>query len=291
MYFLLAEESQGWLTPERMQEAQEWLATQGGKLAIGVISAIAIFIVGRWVARMVTRIVERVTTRAGMDLTLQKFLCNILYGLLVAFVVIASLGQLGIETSSISAVIAACGLAVGFALQGSLSNFAAGVMMIIFKPFQVGDLVEAGGLKGVVEEIGIFCTIINSADNKRCIVPNGSITSDTIVNYSTNGVLRCDMVFGCGYSDDLRDVKAFLTDLINSDPRVLQDPPPVVAVNELADNSVNFVVRPYVRVSDYWGLKWDVTEAVKVGFDERGYSIPFPQTDVHLHSVHEPIAA
>ena len=278
---LLAAEN--FFTPEKIEEAKTWLATQGGKFAMGLLSAVAVFIIGRWVAGLAVRVVERITQRAGMDITLQKFVCNMLYGLIITFVVIASLGQLGVETSSISAVIAAAGLAVGFALQGSLSNFASGVMMIIFKPFKVGDLIEAAGLMGTVEEIGIFCTIMTSIDNKRSIVPNGSITDGNITNYSANGVLRLDMVFGCGYEDDIRAVKAFLVDLINSDERVLEEPEPTVAVSELADSSVNFVVRPYVRVEDYWGLKWDITEAVKIGFDERGFSIPYPQSDLHVH--------
>ena len=284
---LLAAEETGktdWLSPESLETARNYVTEKGADLAIAVVSAAAVFIIGRWVARLLVRLVERISERAGMDVTLQKFLCNMLYGFLLTFIVIAALGRLGVETQSISAVVAAAGLAVGFALQGSLSNFAAGVMMIIFKPFKVGNLVEAAGVMGTVEEIGIFSTVLNSLDNKRIIVPNGSITGDNIVNFSSNGVLRLDLVFGCGYEDDLREVKAFLQETVMSDPRVLREPVPTVAVNELGDSSVNFVVRPYVRVSDYWPLKWDLIEAVKIGFDDRGFSIPYPQTDMHIQS-------
>jgi len=200
----------------------------------------------------------------------------------MVFVFIAALGTLGVETASFAAVIAAAGLAVGFALQGSLSNFAAGVMLIIFRPFKAGDFVEAGGAMGAVEAVNIFNTIMKSPDNKKVIIPNSKITGDSIVNYSAQDTRRVDMVFGIGYDDDIRKAKSTLEQILASDERVLKDPAPTVAVSELADSSVNFVVRPWVKTADYWGVFFDITEKVKLTFDEQGISIPFPQRDIHM---------
>ena len=182
-------------------------------------------------------------------------------------------------------IIAAAGLAVGFALQGTLGNFAAGVMLIVFRPFKIGDFIEAGGVTGTVEEIQIFCTIIKTGDNKKVIVPNSDIGGGTITNYSAKPTRRVDMVFGIGYEDDIKKAKQVLERILKADERILKDPAPVIAVSELADSSVNFVVRPWVKSSDYWGVFWDTHETVKVEFDKEGISIPFPQQDVHMHQV------
>ena len=210
--------------------------------------------------------------------------------LLLAFVIIASLEQLGVDTSSLTAIIAAAGLAVGFALQGSLSNFAAGVMIILFRPFRVGEFIEGAGIKGTVREIQIFSTILTTGDNKRIIVPNGQIMSDDITNYSANDTRRIDMVFGIGYEDDLLAAKTTLEEILAAHPKVLEEPATVVNVAELADSSVNFNARPWVKTEDYWDVRADIHEQVKLVFDEKGISIPFPQQDVHVHGLDAPPA-
>jgi small conductance mechanosensitive channel len=202
---------------------------------------------------------------------------------LMALVVISALGQIGVNTTSFAAIIGAAGLAIGFALQGSLSNFAAGVMLIIFRPFKAGDFVEAGGVAGVVEDVQVFATVIRTGDNKEITVPNSSITNGSITNYSAKPTRRVDMVFGIGYGDDIKQAKQILHDLVAADPRILADPPVTIAVSELADSSVNFVCRPWVNSGDYWPVLFDITENVKLEFDKNGISIPFPQTDVHVH--------
>lgn len=221
--------------------------------------------------------------KRGADPMLASFVGSIVHILAVAFVVIAALGQLGIQTTSLVAIIGAAGLAVGLALQGSLANFASGVMIIAFRPFKVGDFVEAGGAVGVIEGIQIFSTQLKTGDNKTIIVPNAAITGGSITNYSTKDTRRVDLVFGIGYDDDIKKAKSLLEDIVNSDERVLKDPAPVIAVSELADSSVNFIVRPWVNSADYWGVYWDLTETVKLRFDAEGISIPFPQQDVHMH--------
>ena len=210
---------------------------------------------------------------------------NIAYVTLVAFVIIAALSKLGIQTTSFVAIIGAAGLAIGLSLQGSLSNFASGVMIIAFRPFKVGDFIEASGVAGVVEGIQIFSTQMRTGDNKAIIIPNSNITGGNIVNYSAKDTRRVDMVFGIGYDDDIKKAKETLTKLLEADDRILKDPAPTVAVSELADSSVNFVVRPWVKTDDYWGVLFDYTEAVKLTFDKEGISIPYPQQDIHLHKI------
>jgi len=200
------------------------------------------------------------------------------------FVVIAAIDRLGIDTTSFAAILAAAGLAVGLALQGSLSNFASGVMLILFKPFKVGDFVEAGGSAGSIEEIHIFNTIMRTGDNVQIIIPNSTITDGTITNYSAKETRRIDLVVGCGYDDDLKAVKEFLVALLKADERILLDPEPFVAVSELGDSSVNFVVRPWVKSEDYWTTRWDLTACIKIGFDEQGFNIPYPTQDVNMHT-------
>ena len=277
-------EALGFMSTEQTEAILEFLSTRGVDFGLNLIAAIAIFVVGRWIAKLITRIVGKVARRANLDETLIKFLENILYTLLVAFVVLAALDRLGVDTTSFAAIIAAAGLAIGFALQGSLGNFAAGVMLIIFKPFKVGDFVEAGGSSGVVEEIQIFNTLMRTGDNVQIIIPNGAITAATISNYSSKPTRRIDLVTGCGYGDDLKAVKMLLEELLSADERILADPAPVVAVAELGDSSVNFVVRPWVDSADYWDVRWDLTEQIKLKFDERGFNIPYPTQDIHVHN-------
>jgi small conductance mechanosensitive channel len=203
----------------------------------------------------------------------------------MTFIIISALGALGVQTASFIAIIGAAGLAVGFALQGSLANFASGVMLIIFRPFKSGDYVEAGGTSGSVEAIQIFNTTLKTPDNKKVIVPNSQITGDKIVNYSAMDKRRIDLVFGIGYDDNIRQAKEILEKIITEDSRILKDPAPVIAVLELGDSSVNFAVRPWVNTADYWAVYFDITEKVKLTFDENNISIPYPQTDVHIHQV------
>lgn len=265
-------------------DAEQWTnlaMTYGMKL----LTAIAIFIIGRWVAKAVTSLFRKAMTRANADEMLVGFVGNIAYGLLLTFIVIAALSQLGIETTSLAAILAAAGLAIGLALQGSLSNFAAGVMIIIFRPFSKGDYVEVAGTAGSVHDISIFTTTLKTPDNKTVIIPNSGVTGGNIINYSAEPRRRVDLVFGIGYNDDIKKAKKVLEQIVTADDRVLKDPAPVVAVSELADNSVNFVVRPWVKTADYWSVYWDITETVKETFDKEGLSIPFPQQDVYMHDV------
>ncbi len=248
-----------------------------------ILAALAIFIVGRWVAKIVRKLLQRVMTKSKVDSTLVTFTANLAYIALLAFIIIAALGQLGIQTTSFIAVLGAAGLAVGLALQGSLSNFAAGFLLIIFRPFKVGDLIEGAGVFGVVEAIQIFTTQLKTADNKTVIVPNAKLTDDNIVNWTVKGTRRVDMVMGIGYEDDIDKARSLMADIIAADDRILKDPAPQISVSELADSNVNFVVRPWVKVEDYWGVYFALTEKIKKSFDANGISIPYPQRDVHVY--------
>jgi len=263
------------------QTVAEFVAAYGLK----IVGAIVILVVGRIVVGIITGIVRKLMNRSGTDATLTKFVVSLAKTALMVILFIIVLNQLGVQTTSFVAIIGAIGLAIGFALQGSLSNFAAGVMLMIFRPFKAGDFVDAGGATGSVEEVGIFVTIMKTPDNKKIIVPNSGVTGGNITNFSAMDTRRVDLVFGIGYEDDLKKAKQVLERIVAEDPRVLKDPAPVVAVNELADSSVNFVVRPWVNSSDYWAVYWDLTEKVKTVFDAEQISIPFPQQDVHMHQV------
>jgi len=273
-------EPTGW----SVDQTVSYLQQHGMEFLLNLVTAVVVFFVGRWVARLLTGVVRRVMDRAKVDEALARFLANILYVAMLVFVVMAALERLGVSTTSFAAMVAAAGLAVGLALQDSLKNFAAGVMIILFKPFTIGNFVEVAGKTGIVEEIHIFNTLLRTPDNKSILVPNGQIIDAVIVNFSAKPTRRIDLVFGCGYGDDLRAVKQYLKDVLDDDPRVLQDPEPDVAVDDLSDNSVNFVVRPWVKAEDYWAVRWDLTERIKLGFDERGFSIPYPSRDVYTHA-------
>ena len=264
-----------------------WTTVQGAGIEFGMktVVAIVIFIVGRIVARMLTKGLRKLMQAQEVDKILETFVSNLVYWTVMIFVIIAAINQIGVQTTSLIAVMGAAGLAVGLALQGSLSNFAAGVLIVMFRPYRVGDFVEAAGIAGVVEQVQILTTILRTGDNKRIIVPNSQIMGSIITNYSANDKRRIDMVFGVSYSDDLDKVRANLEELIAADERILKDPAPVIAVSELADSSVNFIVRPWVATADYWAVFWDLTEAVKKRFDREGISIPFPQQDVYIHKV------
>jgi small conductance mechanosensitive channel len=249
--------------------------------ATNLIAALFIFLIGKWLAKRVSGGVDALLSKK-IDPTVAKFIGNLAHIALLAVVVIAALDRVGVETTSLIAIVGAAGLAVGLALKDSLGNFASGVMLILFRPFRVGDYVEAGGASGSVKEIRIFATILATPDNKIITVPNGAIMGGNIVNYSEMPTRRVDMVVGVGYGSDLARVKAVIQGILDQDKRVLTDPAPVVAVSELADSAINLVVRPWVNSADYWAVMWDTTEAVKRRFDEEGIEIPFPQMDVHF---------
>jgi small conductance mechanosensitive channel len=251
---------------------------------LNIATALVVFIIGKFVVKILKSALNKGLLRAKVDKTVAGFVSNIVYGLALTFVIIASLGELGIETSSLAAIIAAAGLAVGLALQSSLSSFAAGVMIILFKFFKNGDFVEIAGTAGIVEDVHIFSTILKTGDNKTIIIPNASIISNNITNYSAKPTRRLDLVFGCGYDDDIKAVKKLLTKIVLADERILKEPEAVVAVLELADSSINFAVRPWVKTADYWSVKFDLNEKVKLEFDKAGFSIPYPQRDVHVHN-------
>ena len=249
---------------------------------VKIIGAIAIFIIGKWIAKLLTNLLKKGLEKSGTDVTLIKFLGDLTYFGLLVLVIIAALGTLGVNTTSFAAIIAAAGLAVGFALQQNVSNFGAGVVILFLRPFKVDDFVEAGGATGVVEAIGIFNTTFKTGDNKIIIVPNSNIVGNNIVNYSREAIRRIDLVIGVGYEDDLKLVKSTLEDILNSNEKVLKDPSPAVALAELADSSVNFNVRPWVKSEDYWGVRSALLEKIKLTFDEKGINIPYPQMDIHL---------
>jgi len=244
--------------------------------------ALLIFIGGRIVVSIIGGIVKKLLITANMDEILVNFISAIVRWLLYLFVIIAALSQLGINTTSLIALIGAAGLAVALSLKDSMQNFAAGVMLLVFRPFKQGDYVEAGGTSGTVKEINIFSSTLRTPDNKQVIIPNGKIYSDVITNFSATGTRRIDMVFGISYEDDILRAKGIIEDTLNADNRILKDPEYVIAVGELADSSVNFYVRPWVATSNYWDVYFDLTEKIKLEFDKNEISIPFPQMDVHF---------
>jgi small conductance mechanosensitive channel len=247
-----------------------------------IISALLVFLIGKWIARKITKVLVRLLESRQIDITLIGFLEGIVYYALFITVLIAAAGQLGIKTTSFLAILGAASLAVGLALKDSLANFSSGVMLILFRPFKVGDVVTVGGETGKVEQISVFSTILNTPDNQRKIIPNGSIANSTITNITANPTRRIDLVVGIGYDDDIRKAKATLEEILAADSRVLRDPAPFVAVSELADSSVNLVVRPWVAKENYWDVYCALTETIKITFDEQGISFPYPQRDVHL---------
>ena len=248
-----------------------------------VLAAIAIFIFGKMLAKWLKKVVVRLMNKAEVDPMVTGFTASMVYIGLMVFVVMAALGQVGIQTTSFLAVLGAAGLAIGLALQGSLANFAAGFLLIIFRPFKVGDVIEAAGVTGKVDLIQIFTTTLKTADNKTIIVPNAKLGNDNIINYSTQETRRVDLVVGVSYDADIKETRDILQAIVDTDERVLKDPEPLIVVGELADSSVNFFVRVWVKSADYWGVFYDANEAVKLRLDEAGIGIPYPQRDVHLY--------
>jgi small conductance mechanosensitive channel len=264
-------------------EALVFLKTSALEFGVNLVTAIVIFYVGRLAVSLITKGIRKVMTSQEVDKTLISFVSNLINMILLVIVVIAAVGALGIQTTSFIAVLGAAGLAVGLALQGSLSNFASGVLIIIFRPYKVGDFIEGAGISGAVVDVQILTTVLKTGDNKQIIVPNSQIMGGIITNYSANEQRRVDMVVGVSYEDDLDKVRSTIEELIAADDRILDDPAPTIAVSELADSSVNFIVRPWVKTPDYWGVMFDLTEAIKKRFDQDGISFPFPQQDVHLY--------
>lgn len=264
--------------------ASDAAAVLASEFGLQILLALVIFFVGRLVARLVRRTLARVMQARNVDRILETFVCNIAYWMIMVFAIIAAISEVGVQTTSLIAVLGAAGLAVGLALQGSLSNFAAGVLIVIFRPYRVGDWIEAAGVSGAVNEVQILSTILTTGDNKQIIVPNSQIMDSIITNYSANEMRRVDMKVGVSYGDDLDKVRATIQQLVEADERIAREPACTIAVSELADSSVNFVVRPWVATSDYWGVMFDMTEAIKKRFDQEGISIPFPQRDVHVYN-------
>ncbi len=265
-----------------VQSIVEFLKVNAVNYGIKIVGAVVIIVIGFWLARLVTKAIVKAFEKKKIDSTLSKFLSSIIKTVLYIVVILAALDTLEFKTTSLVAIIGAAGLAVGFALQGSLSNFASGVMLIIFRPFKVGEYISAAGESGTVDEIGIFTTVLNTPDNKVIIIPNAKLTGDNITNFSTKDTRRVDMVFGIGYGDDIDKARQTINQILADNDKILKDPTPAVLLSELADSSVNFSVRPWVKSADYWSVYYGTHEAVKKKFDELNISIPFPQTDVHL---------
>ncbi|MQA92010.1 MAG: mechanosensitive ion channel [Gemmatimonas sp.] len=247
------------------------------------LGALAVLAVGIWLAKRIREALGKSLGKAGVDRLLVQFSASLVYWGFVAFVVVAVLGIFGVPTASFIAVLGAAGLAVGLALQGTLSNFASGVMILIFRPFRLDDWVEVGGVAGSVQEIGIFSTLLFTGDNVRVVVPNSQVYGQTMKNFTANAIRRIDLVIGVSYEDDLQVAQETILQVLRSDERTLDDPAPTVAVNELGDSSVDFVVRPWCNTGDYWALRWHLTRRLKEELEAAGCSIPYPQRDVHMH--------
>ena len=261
-------------------KAVGFLMVYGPKLLLTIVT----LVIGLWVIKLFVKALGKTMERSKTDESLQRFLLSLTRIFLKIMLVISVASMIGIQMTSFIAILGAAGLAVGFALQGSLANFAGGVLIILFKPYKIGDFVETAGYKGTVKEIQIFNTIIKTPDNKTVIIPNGALSNASITNYSTENTRRVDMVFGIGYSDDIKKAKEIFEELLKNDKRVLSDPAPMIVVSELGDSSVNFAVRPWCNSADYWDIYFDMHEKVKFEFDKQGVSIPFPQQDVHLYN-------
>lgn len=253
-----------------------------GEYGLKIIAAILIFIIGKWAVKKLTALSKKLMEKGKIDQTLVEFAESLIYFMLLLMVILASVNALGINTTSFVAVFAAAGLAVGLALQGSLSNIGAAFLIIVFRPFKVGDVIEAAGITGTVEDVNLFSTIIVPVDKSTVIVPNSAIIGGNIINFSNREIRRVDHIIGIGYDDDLKLAKETLIQIIKADGRVLEEPAPLVAVGELGDNSVNFTFRAWTKTDDYWDVYFDMLEKIKLTFDEKGISIPYPQMDIHM---------
>ena len=268
-----------------MENLTTWISENAIDLVMQIGIAIAIFLVGKIIARMLANLVKKGMQKAGSEPILIGFVGNVSYGILLVAVVLAAIDSLGVNVTSLMAIVGAAGLAIGLALKDSLANFAAGVMIIIFRPFKIGDYINAAGTAGSVDEIGLFATIMHTPDNQRIIVPNSGIIGGNITNVSALPTRRVDLVFGIGYDDNIGQARDIIKSVIDADERILKDPEAAIVVGELGDSSVNINVRPWVNSGDYWAVRSDLLETIKVHFDEAGVSIPYPQQDVHMHEV------
>ena len=263
-----------------------WLLAKGMIMEYGLklVYAIVVLMIGLWIIKKITNALKGLMVKRNFDASLVPFLTSMIGGLLKVLLIITAMSMLGIEMTSFIAILGAAGLAVGLALSGTLQNFAGGVMLLVFKPFKVGDFIEAQSYTGVVKEIQIFITILTTPDNKTVIIPNGPLSNGAMINYSTQETRRVDWTFGIGYGDKAEDARKILMELMNADERILQDPEPFVGLKELGDSSVNFATRAWVKGEDYWGVFFDMNNNVYNAFNEKGINIPFPQMDVHVHN-------
>ena len=261
------------------ERVSEFLALYG----LQILAALIILVLGTLAAKLIRNGLRRIMRKRKVDETLTSFVCNLSYAVFLVFVIIAAINKLGFQTTSFIAIIGAAGLAIGLALQGSLSNFAAGVLMIIFRPFKAGDYIEGGGTAGTVEEIEIFTTKLVSPDNKYIIIPNAKMLSDNIVNYSTKETRRVTLTFGISYSEDIDKARSVIQGIIDQEDRILEEPKPAVLVSTLGESSVDLSVRVWTQNADFWGVHFDILEKVKKAFDAHDITIPFPQRDVHLY--------
>ena len=267
----------------QLNETMNKITELGVPLLLNLVAAVVIYMIGKWLAGIISKAIANLMKKGKVDEALVRFTTNIAYAAVFIFTIIAAIGKLGVQTTSFIAILGAAGLAVGMALQGTLANFAAGVMLILFRPFKIGDFIEGGGVMGSVKEIKIFNTILATPDNRKVILPNAKVAGDTITNFSAIGERRVDLTFGVSYDDNLKTAKEALQNLVKADDRILKNPETVIAVSELGDSCVSIVCRPWVKPSDYWGVYFDLLEKGKEALEASGCSIPYPQRDVHLY--------
>ena len=268
-------------------DAQIWLdklIEYGSEYGLKFLGAFAVWVIGSWVIKRINKLLNKAMDKVDYDESLEKFITSLIVGTLKVLLIVVILGNLGVETTSFAALLAAGGLAVGLSLQGSLSNFAGGVLILILKPYKTGDFIEAQGEMGVVKEIKIFTTMINTMDNKEVIIPNGTLSNGNITNFSSEKFRRIDLVIGVSYNSDIKQTKDLLLNVLKDNERVVNDPEPKILLGELADSSVNFYVRPWVHSPDYWDVYFEIMEACKIELDKAGIEIPFPQMDIHKKS-------
>lgn len=268
---------------EKLALIEDFLLNQGVEVGLLILKGLVVLIIGLQILKFLSKGFVKILDKRDVDPSLKPFLKSLFHNALLVMLILSVLGTIGIPMTSFVAIVGAAGLAIGLALQGTLQNFAGGVIILILRPFRVGDFIDTGSHAGTVREIQVFNTIMMTPDNVKIIIPNGVLSNGSVKNFSTEETRRIDMVFGIGYGDDIKKAKEVLESILKADERILEEPAPTVAVSELADSSVNFVVRPWVKAADYWAVKFDTHEKVKLEFDEQGISIPFPQTDVHIH--------
>ncbi|HEN20791.1 MAG TPA: mechanosensitive ion channel [Desulfobacteraceae bacterium] len=273
-----------------MQTYIEMVTDWISRYSLKVVAAILILVIGIWISRRISKVFANLLEKKSVDPTLVSFFSKMIYYAMVILVLIAAVGHLGVNTTSFLTMLGAAGLAVGLALKDSLSNFASGIILILLHPFRIGDYVTAGGVSGSVESITIFNTVLNTPDNKKVVVPNGSITNNAITNANANSTRRIDLAVGISYKDDIRKAKDVLNGLVAEDSRILKDPAPKIAVSELGESSINLVVRPWVNTSDYWDVFFDLTEKIKITLEDEGLSIPYPQQDIHVFGIRESLS-